>query len=160
MRVVIITRAVAACQMAFYDRLASTSFAALCNQERIQVLLLNGFVNLVNIMHAMFTTGRVVAVTSTVKRGVLVVVVRKMMSRVKVGRYATKNPFTCPLHALAYEIECNNRAAQSHNIIHPELGKGHSNLYEASHNVLIRFRSKNLHLHRLHYITSTNLGLC
>ena len=74
--------------------------------------------------------------------------------------YATKNQLTCPLHALAYEIECNNRAAQSHSIIHPELGKGHSNLCEASHNVLIRFRSKDLHLHRLHYITSTNLGLC
>ena len=57
-----------------------------------------------------------------------------------------------PLHALAYEIECNIRAARSHNVIHPELGKGHSNL--------IRFRSKDLHLHRLHYITSTNLGLC
>ena len=26
--------------------------------------------------------------------------------------------------------------------------------------MLIRFRSKDLHLHRLHYITSTNLGLC
>ena len=74
--------------------------------------------------------------------------------------YATKNPITCPLHALAYEIECNNRAAQSHNVIHPELGKDHSNLCEGSHNVLIRFRSKDLHLHRLHYVTSTNLGLC
>ena len=74
--------------------------------------------------------------------------------------YATKNPLTCPLHSLAYEIECNIRAAQSHNVIHPELGKGHSNLCEGSHNVLIRFRSKDLHLHRLHYITSANLGLC
>ena len=75
--------------------------------------------------------------------------------------YATKNPLTCPLHALAYEIECNTRAARSHNVIHPELGKGHSsNLCEGSHNVLIRFRSKDLHLHRLHYVTSTNLGLC
>ena len=26
--------------------------------------------------------------------------------------------------------------------------------------MLIRFRSKDLHLHRLHYVTSTNLGLC
>ena len=39
--------------------------------------------------------------------------------------YATKNPLTCPLHALAYEIECNIRAARSHDVIHPELGKGH-----------------------------------
>ena len=46
---------------------------------------------------------------------------------------ATKNPLTCPLHALAYEIECNIRAARAHNVIHPELGKGHSNLCEGSH---------------------------
>ena len=74
--------------------------------------------------------------------------------------YTTKNPLTCPLHALAYEIECDIRASQAHDMIHPILERGHSNLPEASHNVLIRFRSKNLHLHRLHYITSTNMGLC
>ena len=39
--------------------------------------------------------------------------------------YATKNPLSCPLLALAYEIECNIRAARSHDVIHPELGKGH-----------------------------------
>ena len=74
--------------------------------------------------------------------------------------YATKCPLTCPLHALAYEIECDEHASHAHDLIHPVLGRGHSNLPEASHNVLVRFRSKNLHLHRLHYITSTNLGLC
>ena len=76
--------------------------------------------------------------------------------------YVTKSPLTCPLHALAYEIECDERAshAHDHDLIHPILGRGHSNVPEASHNVLDRFRSKNLHLHRLHYITSTNLGLC
>ena len=74
--------------------------------------------------------------------------------------YATKSPLTCPLHALAYEIECDERASRAYDLIHPVLGRGHSNLPEASHNVLVRFRSKNLHLHRLHYITSTNLGLC
>ena len=74
--------------------------------------------------------------------------------------YATKSPLTCPLHALAYEIECDERASHAHDLVHPVLGRGHSNLPEASHNVLVRFRSKNLHLHRLHYITSTNLGLC
>ena len=78
----------------------------------------------------------------------------------KVGSMPLKTHSPDPLHALAYEIECNIRAARSHNVIHPELGKGHSNLCEGSHNVLIRFRSKDLHLHRLHYITSTNLGLC
>ena len=74
--------------------------------------------------------------------------------------YSTKHPLTCPLHALAYEIECDERASHAHDLIHPVLGRGHSNLPEASHNVLVRFRSKNLHLHRLHYITSTNVGLC
>ena len=38
------SQAVAACQMAFCDRLASISFVASCSQERIQKLLLNGFV--------------------------------------------------------------------------------------------------------------------
>ena len=74
--------------------------------------------------------------------------------------YTTKNPLTCPLHALAYEIECDICASQVHDIIHPILGRGHSNIHEASHNVLIRFRSKDICLHRLHYITSTNMGLC
>ena len=36
--VVIIARAVAACQMALYNRLVSIYFAALCNQEKIQML--------------------------------------------------------------------------------------------------------------------------
>ena len=42
------------------------------------MLLLNGFASLVSIMHAIFTAGRVVAVIFTVKRGVIVVVVKKM----------------------------------------------------------------------------------
>ena len=74
-------------------------------------------------------------------------------------QYKTRNPLHCPFHALAFEIECDNRASQATELIHPELGRGHSNLPEASHNVLIRFRSKNLNLQRLHYIVSTNLGL-
>ena len=51
---------------------------------------------------------------------------------------------------LAYEIECHERASHAHDLIHPVLGRGHLNLPEASHNVLVRFRSKSLHLHRLH----------
>ena len=70
--------------------------------------------------------------------------------------YRTKHTLTCPFHALAYEIECFNRAKEADSIIHPELGRGH----EASHNILVRFRSKDLQLHRLHYITKTNIGLC
>ncbi len=44
-------------------------------------------------------------------------------------------------------------------LVHPDLKRGHSNWLEASHNVLIRFRPKHIHLERLHYETSTNLGL-
>ena len=43
--------------------------------------------------------------------------------------------------------------------MHPVLKRGHSNACEASHNVLIRFRSKDLSLERLRYHVSTNLGL-
>ena len=41
-------------------------------------------------MHAMFIAGRVVAVTSIVKGGVVVVAVRKMRSSVKVGSMPLK----------------------------------------------------------------------
>ena len=62
-------------------------------------------------------------------------------------------------HALLYEIECHERAAQFKKLVHPILKRGHSNAVEASHNVLIRFRSKDINLERLHYQLSTNLGL-
>lgn len=39
----------------------------------------------------------------------------------------------CPFHALAFEIECDNRASQATELIHPELARGHSNLLEASY---------------------------
>ena len=46
--------------------------------------------------------------------------------------YESKNVLTCDLHALAYKIECNHRAAQAAEVIDPELGRGHSNLCEAT----------------------------
>lgn len=59
-----------------------------------------------------------------------------------------------------FEIECDNRASQATELIHPELARGHSNLLEASYNVLIRFRSKNLTCNVCTtYLVSTNLGL-
>ena len=51
------------------------------------------------------------------------------------------------------------RASQASKLVHPVLKRGHSNAVEASHNVLIRFRSKDISLERLHYHLSTNLGL-
>ena len=65
----------------------------------------------------------------------------------------------CKFHALVYEIECQERADQVRQLVHPILKRGHSNAVEASHNVLIRFRSKDIFIERLHYHVSTNLGL-
>ena len=73
--------------------------------------------------------------------------------------YQTKNKLTCPFHTLAYEIECHERAPQAPKLVHPILKWGHSNALEVSHNVFIRFRSKDVSLERFHYQLSTNLGL-
>ena len=73
--------------------------------------------------------------------------------------YQTRLKLDCEFHALLYEIECMGRASQASRLVHPVLKRGHSNLVEASHNVLIRFRSKDISLERLHYHLSTNLGL-
>ena len=71
----------------------------------------------------------------------------------------TRNKLDCEFHSLVYEIECQERCRQVEKLVHPVLKRGHSNACEASHNVLIRFRSKDLSLERLHYHVSTNLGL-
>ena len=73
--------------------------------------------------------------------------------------YKTRMKLDCEFHALLYEIECIERAAQASKLVHPILKRGHSNAVEASHNVLIRFRSKDIYLERLHYHVSTNIGL-
>ena len=73
--------------------------------------------------------------------------------------YHTKHILSCPLHSLAYEIECDRRADMADVLVHPTLKRGHSNWLEASHNVFIRFRPKHINLEQLHYATSTNLGL-
>ena len=73
--------------------------------------------------------------------------------------YKTRLRLDCEFRALLYEIECTERAAQASKLVHPILKRGHSNAVEASHNVLIRFRSKDIFLERLHYQLSTNLGL-
>ncbi len=73
--------------------------------------------------------------------------------------YSTTYKLTCPLHSLLYEIECNARANKSDQLVHPKLGRGHSNFVEATHNVFIRYRSKDVYLSSIHYEVSTNLGL-
>uniref|UniRef100_A0A1X7UET6 Uncharacterized protein n=1 Tax=Amphimedon queenslandica TaxID=400682 RepID=A0A1X7UET6_AMPQE len=57
--------------------------------------------------------------------------------------YKSDQVLKCPFHTLAYKLEC----------------KVTTNPIEASHNVLVRYRSKNWNLARLHYHVSTNIGL-
>ena len=66
---------------------------------------------------------------------------------------------TCEYHALAYEIECHSRSKQAEQVIHTELGRGHTNQLESANSALIRFRKKNWNIQRLHYHVSTNFGL-
>ena len=73
--------------------------------------------------------------------------------------YKTANVLTCPYHSLAYEIECEFKARQAENVIHPELCKGRTSQVESAHSALIRFRQKSWYIRRLHYHVSTNLGL-
>ncbi len=73
--------------------------------------------------------------------------------------YVTRNTLTCELHQLLYEIDIWRRAKVKDRIIDRDMGKGHSNLPEMAHNVLLVFRTKNQNLQRLHYALSTNLGL-
>ena len=73
--------------------------------------------------------------------------------------YHAGNVLKCEFHALAYEIECFERAKHAEQVIDPGLGKGHSNLPESTFSVLTKFRAKDINLHREHYEASTNLGL-
>ena len=63
----------------------------------------------------------------------------------------------CDYHVLAYKIECHNRAEQAEDLIHPELGRGHTNQLESANSALIRFRRKNWNLQRTHYHVSTKV---
>ena len=74
-------------------------------------------------------------------------------------KYTTRSKLTCGFHKLAYQIECHRRSEQAEDVIHTELGRGHTNQVECANGCLIRFRSKNWNLKRLHYRVSTNLGL-
>lgn len=73
--------------------------------------------------------------------------------------YQSTKTLTCPLHSLAYEIECSRCADHVTEIIDPELGRGHSNSCEATFSVFPKFRPKDNGLQRLYYQTSTNLAL-
>ena len=58
-----------------------------------------------------------------------------------------------------YKIECRDGAAQLGKLIYPVIKRGHSNAMETSHDIFIRFWSKDISLERLHCHLSTNLAL-
>ncbi|XP_028513659.1 uncharacterized protein LOC110234965 isoform X2 [Exaiptasia diaphana] len=62
--------------------------------------------------------------------------------------YSTKCPLTCDFHWVAYQIECSRRADDAKSVIHPEMGRGHSNQCEAHFTVLPHFRAKSQSLNR------------
>lgn len=55
---------------------------------------------------------------------------------------------TCKFHHMAYRIECERRANDASSVIHPEMGRGQSNLCEAHFSVLPHFRTKSQSLCR------------
>ena len=63
--------------------------------------------------------------------------------------HKTKNPLKCAFHQLAYQIECLHRADDAKSVIHPIMGRGHSNQCEAHFSVLPDFRAKDQSLCRL-----------
>jgi len=73
--------------------------------------------------------------------------------------YRSSYELSCPFHSKAFELECLARAGKAEYVIHPELGKGHSNLPESIFSVLTHFRDKNVSLQKLTYEITTNLGL-
>ena len=74
-------------------------------------------------------------------------------------RYKTRLLLDCPYHNLAYFVELHNRSKLAEKVIDKELGRGHTNQLESANSALIRFRKKCWNIQRVHYITSSNLGL-
>ena len=73
--------------------------------------------------------------------------------------YHARNALSCEFHAKLFEIECLQRARKSHQVIHPILGRGHSNLPESGHHLMTMFRSKDRSLKGQYYCLTTDLGL-
>ena len=63
--------------------------------------------------------------------------------------YESRVVLSSEIHSLGYEIECETRALSAKSVIHPTMGRGHSNLCEAAFNILPRFRAKSLAVHHL-----------
>ena len=107
-----------------------------------------------NIAPGMRTNGKTRSVTS-----VLMWTLWRSDVKCEGKAYKTRNVLTCPYHSLAYQIECEKRVQQAHDVIHRVLGRSHTTQNKAFHNVLICFRPKHSQITRFHYHMSTNLGL-
>ena len=68
--------------------------------------------------------------------------------------YSTKSVLKCEFHQLAYQTECELRANDAEAVIHPELGRGQSNLCEAHFTVLPHFRAKDQSLCRYVHVNN------
>ena len=69
--------------------------------------------------------------------------------------YTTKSVLKCEFHQLAYQMECELRANDAEAVIHPELGRGQSNLCEAHFTVLSHFRAKDQSLCRYLHVNKS-----
>ena len=71
-------------------------------------------------------------------------------------QYSSRHQLHCQFHILLYKVEIEYRATKAEKLIHKEFKAGHTNIMEASHNILIHYRSKHIALERLHYHLSTD----
>ena len=69
--------------------------------------------------------------------------------------YSTKSVLKCEFHQLAYQTECELRANDAEAVIHPELGRGQSNLCKAHFTVLPHFRAKDQSLCRYVHVNNS-----
>ncbi|KAI8481597.1 hypothetical protein Bbelb_406970 [Branchiostoma belcheri] len=90
-------------------------------------------------MQGTFTSGKVAAVTSTEKNRCTCKKFDPLDVQCTGEMYKTSHPLTCPMHSMAYKIECEEQAAKAEDVIHPEMGRGHSNYPQARNNVLISY---------------------
>ena len=73
--------------------------------------------------------------------------------------YKTKNPLTCDYHWLQYCIECERRVEDADSVIHPTMGRGHSNLCDAHFIVLPDYRAKDQNLCRYVKESQAHIGM-
>ena len=73
--------------------------------------------------------------------------------------YTSANTLSCPMHLMAYRIVMRDCAKRAEEVIHPVMGRGHSNTSESKFSVLPKYRAKNKALEKSSYEFYTTLGL-